>query len=160
MKVYYDVLVLNMAIKIYESLGRRSVSFQELNLFEQALKNKYPRLKIINNDFLTNDLSMVFDTVYVDNDTFYRFKPTIEVLYFKEEVPRLDARIADVLGDAKDFALYTREDEIKNRQFNNIDDTCKLYIMPELLTLNDKIKKLQDSLNAINKNKVSDGYTR
>ena len=49
MKVYYDVLVLNMAIKIYESLGRRSVSFQELNLFEQALKNKYPRLKIVRN---------------------------------------------------------------------------------------------------------------
>ena len=160
MNVYYDEFIQIAIINYYKLMGRRSISEKELNRILNNLRYHYPDLLILDNDIYEKDMDIYLDIVLDEQDQFYRLKPDQGVQEMEQNwFQRLNKQILQVLMNPNLYlntALYDLEFEQKNRQFQMLDEACRLKIIRRLLEIDQEKKRLEQTLEMVSKKRTSD----
>ena len=137
MNVYYDEFIQIAIINYYKLMGRRSISVKELNRILNNLRYHYPDLLILDNDIYEKDMDIYLDIVLDEQDQFYRLTVLMNPELYRHT------------------AIYDLEFEQKNRQFQMLDEACRLKIIRRLLEIDQEKKRLEQTLEMVLKNRSS-----
>ena len=159
MNVYYDEFIQIAIINYYKLMGRRSISEKELNRILNNLRYRYPEILVLDNDIYEKDMDIYLDIVLDEQDQFYRLKPELEIQEIEETwFQRLNKQVLTVLMNPELYrhtAIYDMEFEQKNRQFQMLDEACRLKIIRRLLEIDQEKKRLEQTLEMVLKNRSS-----
>ena len=156
MNVYYDEFIQIAIINYYKLMGRRSISEKELNRILNNLRYRYPEILVLDNDIYEKDMDIYLDIVLDEQDQFYRLKPELEIQEIEETwFQRLNKQVLTVLMNPELYrhtVIYDLVFEQQNRQFQMLDEACRLKIIRRLLEIDQEKKRLEQTLEIISKN--------
>lgn len=156
MNVYYDELVQLSIVNYYKLMARRSVSLKELNQILNYLSYRYPEISVLNNDFYEADMDLYFDIINEEQDQFYRLKPELDIQEIEKKwFQGLNKQVLTALMNPELYrhtVIYDLVFEQQNRQFQQLDEACRLKIIRRLLEIDQEKKRLEQTLEIVSKN--------